>query len=170
MGEQDVAVEDKNKIETEKINLDIEVVKVTINSLKCNTSCGVRGVPAEQLKSGTEKLYELVRRNFERCLNGNEIHNDWKIGHISAIRKKGKKAEYENYRGITVLNNFSRLYGKIIKCLLEQEFPHIETEEQVGFRAGRSTTDHVFCLEQLIEKKMSVNQPLHILFVDLEKA
>ena len=81
-----------------------------------------------------------------------------------------KKDEYENYRGITVLNIFSRLYGKIIKHFLEQEFSHIETEEQAGFRAGRSTIDHIFCLRQLIDKKMAVNQPLHLLFVDLEKA
>ena len=53
---------------------------------------------------------------------------------------------------------------------MEQEFSHIETEEQAGFRAGRSTVDHVFYLKQLIEKKMSVDQRLHLLFVDLEKA
>jgi len=53
---------------------------------------------------------------------------------------------------------------------LEQEFSQIETEEQAGFRAGRSTFDHIFSLRQLIEKKMDVDQPLHLLFVDLEKA
>jgi hypothetical protein len=50
---------------------------------------------------------------------------------------------------------------------LEQEFSQIETEEQAGFRAGRSTGEHIFCLRQLIEEKMAVNQPLHLLFVDL---
>jgi hypothetical protein len=90
--------------------------------------------------------------------------------YISAIHKKGKNDEYENYRGITVLNIFSRLYGKIIKYFLEQEFSQIETEEQAGFRGGRSTIDHVFSLKQLMEKKMSVDQTLHLLFVDLEKA
>ena len=53
---------------------------------------------------------------------------------------------------------------------MEQEFSQIETEEQAGFRAGRSTVDHIFCLRQLIEKEMAFNQPLHLLFVDLEKA
>ena len=91
------------------------------------------------------------------------------MGHISAICKKGKKDEYENYRGITVLEKFSRMYGKIIKCLLEQEFSHIETEVQAGIRADRSTVDHVFYLKQLIEKKPSVVQTLNLLFVDLKK-
>ena len=79
---------------------------VECSSLKCNTSCAVGGAPAELLKSGTEKLYELLRRIFERCLNGDEIPNDWKTGHISAIYKKGKKDEYSNYKGAKVLNNF----------------------------------------------------------------
>ena len=59
------------------------------------------------------------------------------------------------------MNIFSRLrvYGKIIKHYLEQEFVQIETEEQAGFRMGRSTVDHIFCLKQLIEKKMAVDQP-----------
>ena len=93
-----------NEIEKGKINLDIEIVKMAIKSLKSNTSCGFGGVPAELPKSETGKLYELLRQIFERCLNGNEIPNDWKIGHISAIYRKGKKDEYENCRGITILN------------------------------------------------------------------
>ena len=52
---------------------------------------------------------------------------------------------------------------------MEQEFSQIETE-QAGFRAGQSTTDHIFCFKQLMEKKMVVDQPLHLLCVDLEKA
>ena len=53
-----------NEIGMDKFNLDIEVVKMTIKSLKSNTSCGVGGVPAELLKSGTERLYELLRQIF----------------------------------------------------------------------------------------------------------
>ena len=53
---------------------------------------------------------------------------------------------------------------------MEQEFSQIQTEEKAKFRAGRSTIDHIFCLRQLIEKKMAVNQPQHLLFVDSEKA
>ena len=64
MGDQDAELEDMNGIEMDKINLDIEIVKMTIKSLKSNTSCGVGGVPAELLNSGTEKLSELLRQIF----------------------------------------------------------------------------------------------------------
>jgi hypothetical protein len=50
-----------NGIEMDKIKLDIKIVKMTVKSLKSNTSCGFEGVPAELLNSGTENLYELLR-------------------------------------------------------------------------------------------------------------
>jgi hypothetical protein len=63
LGDRETKLEDTNEIEMDKINLYINIVKMAIKSLKSNTSCGV-GVPAELLKSGTEKLYELLRQNF----------------------------------------------------------------------------------------------------------
>jgi len=57
-----------NEIGIDKINLDVEIVKMTIKSLKSNTSFGVGGVLAELLNEGTEKLYELLRQIFERCI------------------------------------------------------------------------------------------------------
>jgi len=52
-----------NEIGMDKFILDTEIVKMIIKSLKSNTSCGV-GLPAELLKSGTERLYELLRQIF----------------------------------------------------------------------------------------------------------
>ena len=73
LGEQETELGGLNDTEMDKIDLDIKLVTMTIKSLKINTSCGVGGVPAELLKSGTEKLCELLRQIFERCLNGDEF-------------------------------------------------------------------------------------------------
>jgi hypothetical protein len=64
LGDQETELEDMNEIEMDNINLDTETVKMTVKYLISNTSCGVGGVPAELLKSGTEKLYWLLRQIF----------------------------------------------------------------------------------------------------------
>ena len=44
-----------------------------------------------------------------------------------------------------------------------------ETEIQAGFRAGRSTINHVFVIRQLIEKTHKDRQEIHFTFVGMEK-
>ena len=61
----------------------------------------------------------------------------------------------------------SRLYGKILRDLIEEE--NKDEEEQSGFRTGRSCTDNIFCVKQVIEKRNATNQETHLLFVDLTK-
>jgi len=41
---------------------------------------------------------------------------------------------------------------------------------QCGFRRNRSTTDHIFCIRQILEKKWEHNEAVHQLFIDFKKA
>ena len=43
-------------------------------------------------------------------------------------------------------------------------------EHQFGFQRGKSTTDAIFILRQIIEKRMEGNERVYCAFVDLEKA
>ena len=89
---------------------------------------------------------------------------------ITSIYKKGHKGKCENYRGISVTNTFSRIYGHILAKLVESEYKNTEMEEQSGFRAGRSCIDNIFCITQMIEMKKATDRELHLLFIDLTKA
>jgi hypothetical protein len=37
-------------------------------------------------------------------------------------------------------------------------------------KCNRSTTDQIFCIRQILEKKMKYNETVHQLFIDLQKA
>jgi hypothetical protein len=43
-------------------------------------------------------------------------------------------------------------------------------DHQCGFRRNRSTTDLIFCIHQILEKKWEDNEAVHQLFVDFKKA
>ena len=43
-------------------------------------------------------------------------------------------------------------------------------DHQCGFRNNRSTTDHIFCIRQILEKKWEHNEAVHQLFIDFTKA
>ena len=42
-------------------------------------------------------------------------------------------------------------------------------DHQCGFRRNRSTTDHIFCIRQILEKKWEYNEAVHQLFTDFKK-
>jgi len=43
-------------------------------------------------------------------------------------------------------------------------------DHQCGFRRNSSTTDHIFCIRQILEKKLEYNDSVHQMFIDLNKA
>ena len=59
---------------------------------------------------------------------------------------------------------------KIIMNRLKPQAEKIITEEQAGFRAGRSTTEQIFNLRILCEKYLQHQQDLHHVFIDFKKA
>lgn len=178
---QDLLTENRPNFKTTEINpnvnvqgspitINIEVIKKAVKQLKHNKSPGPSNIPAELLIYGTETLYSNITYLFNQYINGAEIPQELKMAYITTIHKKGAKDQCTNYRGLSVTSTFSRLYGRIIRDKLEQEYTHMEEEEQAGFRSGRSTIDNIFCLSQLIDKKIAVNQEVHLLFIDLSKA
>lgn len=161
------------------VNITTQGTPVTINTrevedvcqqLKNGRSPGPGNIPAELIKYGSDKLYERLRNLFQRCINESAVPSEWNTSYITTIHKKGDKSRCDNYRGISVSNTLSRTYGRILKKRIEEEYSQMEAEEQAGFRAGRSTIDHLFTVTQFIEKKLSFNQEVHLLFVDLKKA
>lgn len=157
-------------IEGEEVQVSIDTVKNAVGSLKNGKACGPEGIYAEMLKNGTPKLLENLTYVINECLNGNPVPDQWKVAYISSIHKKGNKRDCNNYRGISVTSTMSRLYGRILRDLIEDDFKDHEEEEQSGFRAGRSCNDNVFCLKQIIEKRAARNMETHLAFVDLHKA
>lgn len=152
------------------VRLNIEEIERVCKTLKNGKAAGPGDIPGELLKCGTDKLFEHLKNLFQKCVNEHSTPEEWRISYVSTIYKKGDRTKCENYRGIAVTSSVSRVYGKVLKNRIESEYGQIEAEEQAGFRAGRSTTDHIFTLTQVIEKKTAKNQEVHLLFVDLKKA
>jgi len=64
-------------------------------------------------------------------------------------------------------------YKIISNILLSRLIPYTEEvigDNQCGFRRNRSTTDRIFCIRQILEKKWEYNEAVHQLFIDFKKA
>ena len=72
------------------------------------------------------------------------------------IFKKGKKTNCSNYRGISLLLTSYKILSNIILGRLMAYVDEIIGDHQCGFRRNRSANDQIFCIRQILEKKMGV--------------
>jgi hypothetical protein len=76
--------------------------------------------------------------------------DQWKESIIVPIHKNGDKTDCNNYRGI------STSYKILSNIFLSRLSPYVDDiigDHQCGFRRNRSTTDQIFCICQILEKK-----------------
>ena len=84
--------------------------------------------------------------------------------------KKGNLQLCQNYRTPSLISHPSKVMLKIILNRLQPQVEEIITEEQAGFRAGRSTTEEIFNLRILGEKYLQHQQNLYHVFIDFKNA
>ena len=78
------------------------------------------------------------------------------------MHKKGDIDEPSNYRGITQLSTFGKLFTKIINEWLNvwAEKYHVYIEAQAGFRKNMGTVDNIFILHGVITHLLNNNKKL----------
>ena len=140
----------------EVIKIDSNAVKRAIIRMKTGRAAGTGDIPIELIKSGGQKLLEMITIILNKIINGGEVPEVWKVAIITSIYKKGDKRRCENCRGISVTNTFSRIYVRILTKLVELEYKNMEVEKQSGLRAGRSCIGTIFCKTQMIEKRKTL--------------
>ena len=64
-------------------------------------------------------------------------------------------------------------YKILSNILLSRLTPYAEEiigDHQCGFQRNRSTTDHIFCIHQILKKIWEYNEAVHQLYIDFKKA
>eukprot|EP00033_Pygsuia_biforma_P000669 GCRY01000787.1.p1 GENE.GCRY01000787.1~~GCRY01000787.1.p1 ORF type:complete len:657 (-),score=74.41 GCRY01000787.1:34-2004(-) len=84
----------------------------------------------------------------------------------SFIRRE--KTEPGNCRGIAVMSVVAKLFNRLLRRRVCGKVKI--SEEQAAFQAGRSTEDHLFVLQTVVEKRLAEKKKTWLCFVDLKKA
>ena len=108
-----------------------------------------------------------TKRLLNACMRQCKVPEDWRIGLIVPIwKRKGDAQDPGKYRGITLLSHVMKLLERILDKRLREKVEHKLSEEQLGFRRGRGTTDGMFSLRQLFEKRLEKHGHMDLAFVE----
>ena len=148
----------------------LEEVKAAIKSMKNGKAPGVDSVTAEMLKADPEETPRILTEIFTQIWNAEEAPEAWKMGLIVKLPKKGDATNCNNWRGITLLSLTSKVFSRIIHERLNKAIDSKIRQEQAGFRSGRSCSDQIFTLRQILKQSKEWNSSLYVNFLDIEKA
>ena len=102
---------------------------------------------------------------------GTEVPQSWKDALILSIYKgKGADSDAANYRPISLLNTFYKIYDALLQIRLAAEHVHHLRDTQYGFRAARSTQDPSFILRRAQDLSIKTRLPFCLLFLDWRMA
>ena len=159
----------------EEINrpFSTEEILDVISKLKNNKAAGIDSVLNEFMKNSPLPITKLIVDLFNIVLISGKIPTSWGIGVIIPIYKnKGDINDPDNYRGITLLSCFGKLFTATLNARLTVyiEGAGILGDDQAGFRSGYSTLDHIFVLHALTQIYLQKRKRLYCCFVDYKKA
>ena len=148
-----------------------EEIKNAIARLKSEKSPGCDGVTAEMLKGGDELVVDWMHAICVCAWEEECVPDEWSKAVMTPLYKgKGKRDEYKNHRGISLLSIPGKVYGRVVIEKVMKVTEHKICEEQAGFRKGRGCVDQIFILRLVVEKFLAKNKKLYVAFMDLEKA
>ena len=135
-------------------------------------SSGPNSIPIKILKvldlPISNDLSILINESFETGIFPEKL----KIAKVIPIFKKGLTSRKSNYRPISLLSVFSKLFAKLMHKRLYRflEICEILCCMQFGFRTGHSTDHALVSLTETIKSSLDKNRYGCGIFIDLQKA
>ena len=165
----------ENELEDYIFNSEItnEEILKSVKDLKCGKSAGLDDIIPEFFINSVETILPLLNKFFNRIFDRAEYPEPWCYSIIVSILKKGDANDPDNYRGISLLDVFGKIYTAILtrRVTFYTNIYNKISESQAGFREGYNTIDQSFILYSLIHKYLSKKRgKLYVAFVDLTKA
>jgi hypothetical protein len=149
-----------------------EYVLKIIDSLKTKTSRGIDMISSKLLKMIKNEISDALTIIINQSLKHGVFPKPLKVAKVIPIFKKDQNYLFNNYRPISILSSFSKVYEKVMYSQIYQYFNenNLLFDSQYGFRTLHSTElATIELLDRLYYELDNGESPISI-FLDLSKA
>ena len=163
--DSDTRCQQSMKLEDSSPSEIIEIVK----GLKNKSTSDMSVIPLKQVSNVLAPVIScLVSTSLQQGIFPQKL----KIAKVIPLHKGGSRAEVSNYRPISLLSCFSKIFEKIMQARL---LDHLKSERilfdsQYGFRAGHSCEHAILEAQHHIQKALERKQVTALLLLDYSKA
>ncbi|MDV3196382.1 MAG: reverse transcriptase family protein, partial [Candidatus Phytoplasma stylosanthis] len=167
----------KTRINPESLSFDFREVTVNeilkiIQSLPNKKATGWDEIPVTLIKECKDYIAMPICTLINQSLFTGDFPSKLKISVVRPIYKKGDKNLIENYRPVSLLPVFSKIFEKAVNIQLQEYLQKnkLITESQHGFRKSHSTNSALISLTDNIYRAWDRSQTTAAICCDLSKA
>lgn len=147
-----------------------EEVLRAIKTIKPKATVGPDKIPAFLVRDCAYIFVTPLTILFNLALKCQEFPYLWKSSKIIPVHKKNDKNLIENYRPITIINNFSKCFERVLHSALYFPMKNLIDTRQHGFMKGRSTTTNLITITEYISDAINANSQVDVIYTDFSKA
>ena len=143
-----------------------------IDKLSLSKSSGIPELNTRLLKEIFARVPFVLSDIFKLSFEKGIVPDEWKVGYVTVIPKKGNNLYVDNLRPITQTNLLMKTFEKIVNKNLMEYFESFEIlhPNQGGFRKNHSTIETVSTLVNFISEAKNKKEYSIAVFLDLSKA
>ena len=160
------------KLDTFKITCD--QISNHLIGLNANKAHGPDDISVSMIKLCGDSLVLPLNIIFNNILRTAKFPKQWKSANVTPVHKKENKQLIKNYRPISLLPIFAKVFEKIIFRHLYNHLVsnNLITSNQSGFRPGDSVTNQLIYLVHEILKNFNCNEHFETrsVYLDMSKA
>lgn len=130
------------------------------------------GFTVELIKTIKNLIISPLTKIINQCIHENIFPTVLKRARVTPIHKGGDLNDISNYRPISILPIFSKIFEKHLAKQISEFFEtnNLFSSQQFGFRKGLSTTDGILNLVNIIYEGFEKKKYVASSFCDLSKA
>ena len=162
---------DKSKNCITDIAVTVNDVKTIVSQLN-NSAAGPDDLPASIMKQVSNEYCIPLTHLINLSVLQGDFPSEMKLAKVLPIYKADNHQLIQNYRPISVLNFFSKVYERIIyNNLLDFIMDNnILYDKQFGFPKGHSTTHAIITLVDKVSKSLDKGKLVGGVYLDIRKA
>lgn len=148
-----------------------EIIQI-VSDLQNKSSAGFDDIPVNIMKASISCIAEPISQIINSTFENGTFPDDLKIAKVCPVFKDGEKNTFSNYRPISVLPSFSKIFEKAIYSRLFTYFEskNIIVNNQYGFRQNHSTHMALLDMYDRLSTAIDRNEYAVGVFIDLSKA
>ena len=102
-------------------------------NLNARKSSQKSDIPTKQIKDNLDIFSQAMTEYFNDTVNNFEFPSTMKLADIIPVFKKNERSIKENYRPVSILPIFSKIFENILQDQISAYFANILSKNQCGF-------------------------------------